>query len=73
MELFAFMVYLLRREEIHTQLNVVPRNRPIAIHACPVPMAYTAPGNPIRSHPLMSEACADKAATQPLSPRPPRK
>ena len=72
-ELFALIVYRLNLDEIHTQLNTVPRNRPTAIHACPVPRAYTVPGSPISSHPLISDAWADSAATHPLRPLPPRK
>ena len=38
-------------------------HRPIAIHASLTPVRYSAPGSPINSQPLMSEAPADSAVT----------
>ena len=40
-----------------------PIRRPIPIHACPRPARTMDPGRPIRSQPLMSDACADMALT----------
>ena len=72
-ELLARMVYLLSLLEINNQLHTVPINKPTAIQHWPVPSAYTLPGRPIRSQPLISDACADKAATNAPKLRPPRK
>ena len=73
MELFATIVYARSGFAIINQFAIVPSPRPTAIHACPVPNAYTEPGSPISSHPLISDACADNAATGPERPLPPKK
>ena len=54
------------------QLRYVPITRPMPIHASEKPLTNTAPGRPIRSQPLMSEACADIATTHLFMPRLPR-
>ena len=72
-ELLARIVYLLSRLEINNQLHTVPINNPTAIQICPVPNAYIEPGSPINNHPLISDACADKAATNAPNFLPPRK
>ena len=49
-----------------------PMASPIPIHIFPIPHRKMDPGNPISSHPLMSDACADMAVTYGFSVRPPR-
>ena len=46
--------------------------RPMAIHASLSPLRYTAPGRPMSSQPLMSDAPADSAVTKLPRLRPPR-
>ena len=46
--------------------------RPMAIQLSEMPPMKTAPGRPIRSQPLMSEAPAERAVTQLPMRRPPR-
>ena len=53
----------LRRLATNSQEQYEPMSSPIPIHACPRPARTMDPGSPIRSHPLMSEACADIALT----------
>ena len=49
-----------------------PMRRPIPIQACPSPIRTMDPGSPIRSQPLMSDACADMALTYGPNDLPPR-
>ena len=46
------------------QLPAVPNARPMPIQTCPMPNAKSEPGKPIKSHPLMSDACALIAVTK---------
>ena len=46
------------------QLAAVPNAKPIPIQTCPIPNAKSEPGKPIKSQPLMSDACALIAVTK---------
>ena len=43
----------------------------MGIHSWPKPETYMAPGSPMRSQPDMSDAPAERAATNGCRPRPP--
>ena len=64
-------VYSRSLADTKRQFKTVPANRPIAIHVFARPPRYIAPGSAIRSQPLMSLACADRAVTQVPIARPP--
>ena len=71
MELWETSVYARSRGATIFQFTHAPAVRPIASHASTRPERYTAPGRPMSSHPDMSDAPADSAATPGLRLRPP--
>ena len=64
MESSAFSENTLSLLAQRIQFAAVPSARPIPIHICPKPNASIEPGSPISSHADISDACADRAATQ---------
>ena len=70
-ELFETSVYVRSRGAVTYQFIQAPMVRPTAIQPSTIPVRYKAPGNPIKSHPDISAAPAESAATSGLSSRPP--
>src|SRR5690606_29835006 len=67
-----FSVYMRSRAATNRQFKYAPMISPMAIHDSERPARYTAPGSPMSSQPLMSEAPAASAVTKLPSLRPPR-
>ena len=63
----------LKRLATKSQHRYEPMARPIPIHTSPIPATTIAPGSPMSSQPLISDACADIAVTYGLFFLPPRK
>ncbi len=70
-ELPATSVYDLKRGATKIQFAHAPSTRPMTIHEPLRPVANMAPGSPIKSQPLMSDAPALSAVTAGPSVRPP--
>ena len=73
MESFAATEKLRNLFATKIQLSAVPSARPIPIHTLPMPNAKILPGKPIKSQPLISDACALIAVTHGPILRPPIK